>query len=57
MDARAKIRVQETYPGSRLEQAQTRTLWLRIVTVMRITRTAENAKPAKDPVLSVQECL
>jgi hypothetical protein len=54
---REKIRLRETYPGSRLEKAQERTLWFRIVMVMRITRTREQAEPARDPVLSVQECL
>jgi len=61
MEAPAKIRekitVQETYPGSLLEKAHERSLWFRIVMVMRITRIREQAEPARDPVLSVQECL
>ena len=57
MDAQAKIGTRETYPGSHLEKAHPHTLWLRIVRVVRITRIAQTEKPAKDPVLSVQECL
>jgi len=57
MGAQAKIRIHETYPGRRLEKMQERTLWLRIVTVMRISRAQEQVEPAIDPVLSVQECL
>ena len=54
---RKKIRARETYPGSRLEKTQEHTVWLRIVAVMHITRIREQAEPARDPVLSVQECL
>jgi hypothetical protein len=57
MEAQAKIRVRETYPGSCLEKVQERPLWLRIATVIRITRIREQEEPARDPVLSVQECL
>ena len=56
MEARAKIRIYETYPGSGATRMEERALWLRIVTVIRIGRKPE-MEPARDPVLSVQACL
>jgi len=61
METQAKTRARETYPGSHLENAQQRRLWLRIVMIFRVSEKANDPAPGrdrvKDRVLSVQACL